>query len=325
VPADYSTPEQQIGRMQTDRPWETCMTICDQWSWKPNDRLKSLEECIQTLVKVVGGDGNLLFNVGPMSDGQIEPRQVERLCQMGQWLNQYGESIYGTRGGPFWRGSWGVSTCKDNRIYLHLLDPAQETTVLPAIEKKIVGHRVLTGGTADVRQTDEWIEITMPPSARNPIDTIVVLELDGPAAEAHPSRAGFESLAFNKPAQASNVYQGMLDTYGPAKAVDDDPETRWATDAGTHEAWLEVDLGKPQPIGRAEIQEACGSRVEKFELQAKQGDAWTTFADGTTIGENLALEFDPVSAQVVRLNILSASEGPTLWNFQLLPPRKSSK
>ena len=98
---DYDTPEQTIGKMQTDRPWETCMTICQQWAWKPNDTMKSLKECLQTLVKVVCGDGNLLFNVGPMPDGRIEPRQVERLKEMGQWLAKYGESIYGTRGGPF--------------------------------------------------------------------------------------------------------------------------------------------------------------------------------------------------------------------------------
>jgi alpha-L-fucosidase len=73
LPADHDTPEQTIGKFQRDRPWETCMTICQQWAWKPNDRMKSLKECIHTLVRVTGGDGNLLFNVGPMPDGRIDP------------------------------------------------------------------------------------------------------------------------------------------------------------------------------------------------------------------------------------------------------------
>jgi alpha-L-fucosidase len=68
-------------------------------------------------------------------------------------------------------------------------------------------------------------------------------------------------------------------------ALDDDPETRWATDSGTHEAWLEVDLGK-------------------------------------RIGEECLLRFDPITTAVVRLNILSATEGPTIWEFQLFPPDK---
>ena len=77
------------------------MTICRQWAWKPSDNMKSLTECIHTLIQAAGGDGNLLFNVGPMPDGRIEPRQVERLEEMGAWLDRYGEAIYGTRGGPF--------------------------------------------------------------------------------------------------------------------------------------------------------------------------------------------------------------------------------
>ena len=83
---DYDTPEQRIGGFNMDRPWETCMTICQQWAWKPDDEMKSLKECLQTLVARAGGDGNLLFNVGPMPDGRIEPRQVERLTEMGAWL-----------------------------------------------------------------------------------------------------------------------------------------------------------------------------------------------------------------------------------------------
>lgn len=314
---DYDTPEQRIGRMQIDRPWETCMTICRQWAWKPDDQMKSLEECLQTLIKVAGGDGNLLFNVGPMPDGRIEPRQVERLEEMGAWLAEHGESIYDTRGGPFRRGSWGTATHRESTVYLHLLDPELDTVVLPPIEKKILSSRVLTGGSATVRQTDESIEITVPEADRREIDTIVVLQLDGPAAEANPGRLASDSLAAGCKATASNVYRNMVDRYGPAMAVDDDPDTRWATDAGTNQAWLTVDLGRPQTIDRAVIREAYAHRVEKFELQAQEGDAWNTFARGTRIGEEFTIRFEAVTAQVVRLDIIRATEGPTIWEFQL--------
>jgi alpha-L-fucosidase len=180
---DYDTPEQSIGGMQTVRPWETCMTIGQQWSWKPNDTIKSLKECLQTLVKVVCGDGNLLFNVGPRADGRIEPLQVERLNEMGQWLANYGDSIYGTRGGPFVRAKWGGAAYKGNAVYLHILDPQLDTLKLPGIDKKIVGHEVLTGGTATVNQQPDSIEVSVPNADRQEIDTIVVLKLDGPAAE----------------------------------------------------------------------------------------------------------------------------------------------
>ena len=58
-------------------------------------------ECIHVLVSCAAGDGNLALNTGPMPDGQIEPRQVEIFQGIGAWLKKYGESIYGTRGGPF--------------------------------------------------------------------------------------------------------------------------------------------------------------------------------------------------------------------------------
>jgi alpha-L-fucosidase len=321
LPADHDTPEQRIGGFQKDRPWETCMTICQQWAWKPNDRMKSLKECIQTLVRVVGGDGNLLFNVGPMPDGRIEPRQVERLREMGQWLGQYGQSIYGTRGGPFKTTARLASTYNGNVVYVHLLDWSGDTITLPGLPKKVTDASLLTGGSVSVRQTQDAIEITVPSQSRQEIDTIVKLTLDGPAAEIEPVAMSSSSLAAGKKAAASNVFQGNPE-YKAGKAFDDDPGTRWATDSGTKQAWLEVDLGKPATFGRVAISEAY-DRVRKFELQYKDGDAWKTFLSGTRIGEEYSQAFELVIAQVVRLNILEATDGPTIWEFQLPAPGKT--
>jgi len=325
LPGDYDTPEQRIGRMQRERPWETCMTIGRQWAWKPNDDVKSLKQCLQTLIRVVGGDGNLLFNVGPMPDGRIEPRQVQRLKEMGDWLRRYGESIYDTRGGPFPRTLWGASTFRDRSVYVHILDPETDTLLLPPIEKRILGSSVLTGGTVAVKQTDEGIEICVPESFRGEIDTIVVLELDGPAAEANPGRLASGSVAAGMRATASNVYRNQVDRHGPAMAFDDDPDTRWATDAGTHQAWLEVDLGRPRTIDRALLGEAYSPRVERFELQFRDGEGWKTFARGRRIREERILHFKPITAQVIRLNILEATEGPTIWEFQLFAAKDNEE
>lgn len=319
LPADHDTPEQRIGKFQNDRPWETCMTICRQWAWKPNDKMKSLKQCIHTLVRVVGGDGNLLFNVGPMPDGRIEPRQVKRLREMGEWLNKHGESIYSARGGPFMPGPWGASTHKGNTIYVHVLDWPGDTLTLPPIPKKIVTKSLLTGGTASVRQTEEAIEISVPEANRHDLDTIVVLQLDGPAGEISPRALPSASLAFGKKARASNVFQNTA-AHSPGKALDDNPATRWATDYGVKQAWLEVDLGKPVTFNRIKISEAY-ERVRKFELQYRNSDQWRTFAAGTTIGPQYSKQFKPVTARYVRLNLLDATQGPTIWEFQLLAPK----
>jgi alpha-L-fucosidase len=183
---DYDTPEQEIGNFQNDRPWESCITICEQWSWKPNDKLKSLKECLQTLILCAGGDGNLLLNVGPMPDGCIEPRQVDRLKEIGQWLDAYGQTIYETRGGPFKPGTWGASTYKGDSIYVHVFDWPERGLVLPPVGKKVVSWKALTGGQAHVKQDGQGILIKVAKEYRKDINTLIELKLDGPASDIVP-------------------------------------------------------------------------------------------------------------------------------------------
>lgn len=180
--ADYLTPEQVIGAYNDRQPWETCMTLGTQWSWKPDDRIKSVDEVIRILAGCAGGDGNLLLNVGPEPSGRIEPRQVDVLKGVGAWLDRNGASIYGTRGGPFKPGRYGASTRRDNLIYLHVFAWDGPSLKLPGISSKVVGSRLLGGGRVSVRQTENGLDISVPAGDRHPADTVVVLELDGPAA-----------------------------------------------------------------------------------------------------------------------------------------------
>jgi alpha-L-fucosidase len=183
VRGDFDTPEQTLGRFNTQRSWESCITLVGgQWSYKPGGKMYTLSECIGILVQCVTGDGNLLLNVGPMPSGQIEPRQVERLREIGRWLGQYGESIYGTRGGPWPNGAWGGSTRKGNTVYLHVLRWDAAPVKLPPLKEKIVRHRLLTGGQAQVEQTEQGVTVSVPAADRHPIDTILALELEAPPA-----------------------------------------------------------------------------------------------------------------------------------------------
>ncbi|MEN6336656.1 MAG: DUF5703 domain-containing protein [Phycisphaerales bacterium] len=124
-----------------------------------------------------------------------------------------------------------------------------------------------------------------------------------------------KSVAKGTPATASNVYQNQ-DGCRAGLAFDGDPQTRWASDAGVRQAWLEVDLGQPRVIDRAWLSEAY-DRIEEFELQADRDGRWENFARGGRIGEGLELKFPPVRAKKVRLNVLKATDGPTIWEFLL--------
>jgi len=103
--------------------------------------------------------------------------------------------------------------------------------------------------------------------------------------------------------------------------VDGDDESRWATDGGTRQAWLEVDLGKPQTFSRIRIDEWAGGgkRIQSFELLTRNDGVWTTIHSGKTIGSNWELRVTPVIARQIRLNILNATQGPTVNEFQLFP------
>jgi alpha-L-fucosidase len=165
-----------------------CTTLAGgAWGWKAGAPIKSLRDSVQLLVKTVGRDGNFILNVGPRPDGQIDPPQVQRLKEIGDWLAKNGESVYATRGGPFLPGTYGVSTYRAQKIYVHVLDWKGATKLLlPAIPAKVVRTSSLTGGEATVSQTDQGVEISVPASNQNDTDTIVVLELDQPASRIKP-------------------------------------------------------------------------------------------------------------------------------------------
>ncbi len=62
--------------------------------------------------------------------------------------------------------------------------------------------------------------------------------------------------------------------------------------------------------------------MRRFELQVQKDGRWHTIHRGTTIGANFTAKFEPVKAQHVRLNILKATDVPTIWEVQLFPPEK---
>jgi alpha-L-fucosidase len=274
------------------------------------------------LILCAGGDGNLLLNVGPMPTGEIAPEQANLLKEMGAWLAIFGESIYGTRGGPFKPGDYGVSTRKGNTIYLHVLEWADDTLKLPVLPAKVVRTRVLNGGKVELRQTTTGLEISVPESDRQPIDTVVALELDRSTLDlAAVDVPGAVSLTIKAKASASNTYHNQAE-FGPHNAVDGRSDTRWATDAGTKSAWLEIDIGQPKTFSRAAIKQAFPElkRVRKFAIEYWQDEQWKTICRGENLGAYFTTKFEPVNAQRVRLNISEATDGPTIFEFQLFAP-----
>lgn len=175
---DFYTPEQQVGAYDDQHPWETCMTLGTQWSWKPKDKFKSPAEVVSILCRTVGGDGNLLLNVSPMPDGRIEPRQLEVLKKVGAWLATNGESIYGTRGGPWKPTEQITSTRKGEVVYVHILKADRNTIKLPALPRKIKTASMLGGEKINFELASGKFILHLP-KKHGPLPTVIKMELDG--------------------------------------------------------------------------------------------------------------------------------------------------
>lgn len=179
---DYDTPEQRLGKYQDTRLWESCMTVVDAphggWSYRKDGTVQSLAACLHMLVSCATGDGNLLLDVGPDATGVIPADQSARLREIGQWLQTNGESIYGTRGGPFKPGDYGGTTRQGQTVYVHVLQWPANALQLPPLDAHLLSARLLSGGPVDARQSAAGLEIAVPVASRQPVDTVVALQFD---------------------------------------------------------------------------------------------------------------------------------------------------
>lgn len=113
---NYRTPEKQVPDTLLPYPWETCMTMGDSWSYVPGDNYKSTKTLIHMLCDVVAKGGNLLLNVGPDPDGNLPAEALQRMEEMGRWLDKNGYAIYGTRPlYPYCDGNKRYTQSKDGR------------------------------------------------------------------------------------------------------------------------------------------------------------------------------------------------------------------
>ena len=161
-------------------PLETAETINRSWGFSITDRsYKSTAELVKYLVRAAGSNANFLLNVGPMPNGKIQPEFVTRLREMGTWLEEYGESIYGTRGGPFDPAPWGVTTQRANTVYVHVLDWNAPVLALPELPGRVRSARVLRSNAAtSYEEVDGAIVLRLPERPAGIIDEIVVLEIE---------------------------------------------------------------------------------------------------------------------------------------------------
>ena len=167
-----------------EKYWEAIPTTNDSYGYHAYDKShKPVAFFVDLLVRAAGRGGNLLMNVGPMGNGEIDPVDVKLLAQIGDWLIPNGESIYGAERTPLAVQGWGDTTVKGNKLYLQVMNwPTSGKLVVGGLESSVKKAYFLTENNAaslDVeRLNDMDVVLTVPLKAPDELCTVIVLELD---------------------------------------------------------------------------------------------------------------------------------------------------
>ena len=129
---NYQTPERSIPATQLNYPWESCITLSNDWGWVPNAPYKSPEKVISILAEIVAKGGCLALGVGPTPDGIIEQPVVERLHKIGEWMRANGEAIYNTRITPVYNDGKTWFTANKDGETLYAIYTVSDGETLPA-------------------------------------------------------------------------------------------------------------------------------------------------------------------------------------------------
>ena len=184
---DFSTPEQHIPPTGLDYDWEVCMTMNTSWGYKWYDNnWKSAQSLIRMLVDIASKGGNFLLNVGPTAEGLIPDSSVVRLKAIGRWMQQNGESIYGTSASPFFKLPWGRCTQKETAsgttLYLHVFNwPKDGVLKVPGLNTRVKDVYLLTNPKQKFawKFEDDDLLIHAPSVIFDPINTVVVVKTRG--------------------------------------------------------------------------------------------------------------------------------------------------
>ena len=128
---DYaSTGDRAVDFRSRDGDWETIPTTNESYGYSKSDHShKTPEFLVRVMAKAAARGGNMLLNIGPKGDGEIDAPDVEILTGIGKWMDVNEVSIRGTDRTTLPVQAWGESTRKKNTFYLHVFNWPSDGTL----------------------------------------------------------------------------------------------------------------------------------------------------------------------------------------------------
>lgn len=154
---NYQTPEQRIPAQQLNYPWESCMTLANNWGYVPGDSFKSPAKVIHSLIEVVAKGGSLLLGIGPKPDGTLPEEALLRLEAIGKWMDKNGAAIYNTRATKNYKDGNTYFTASKTGSVRYALVCLKENEALPQVVEW-AGNEPKKGSKMKLLQTGETVK-----------------------------------------------------------------------------------------------------------------------------------------------------------------------
>ena len=145
--------------------------------WRHNTYRKTPAQIVYLLVQAAANGGNILFNVSPDPDGVIPGWQMEILKELGDWMADNGEAIYGVERTDIARdangtqgNSSGICSEKGDDIYFYMLEWPGTELVIPIMRRKIRDAVLLKTGQKLKPEVDGAGRLVIKGLPVNPVD-----------------------------------------------------------------------------------------------------------------------------------------------------------
>jgi len=337
----FCTPEQFVGGYG-DVPWETCSTMGESRQWSINycDAPRPEKDLIWETIGAAGGNGNMLMNIGPDSLGIIPPDYAECLKNIGTWIAEHDDILYGTSCGPWKPTASYVSTMKERTVWI-LLHTGSDIT-LPFCDQYSI-ESITSDSGKDIQFAIGSDRITL--DIPEDLEGVSNLALKVKFTDEVPATASLTpfctsgSISYNCPCTASSSLSEKY-LHNPASAFDDNPGTTWLTgrrtdsypeslygrienfsnssvidDAFDKNATLEVDLTSIRSVTSLRV--FTRSIWESASLEYLKEGEWIEVLRISPLDSDWEESFPAIPAQHWRLSLTGGHMGSGIEEFQL--------